>query len=56
MITFGFIFWLLMILWAIYGAFGWWSPQPNWWYGHGFFLFVLFFLLGWRVFGQPIHP
>jgi hypothetical protein len=56
MLTFGLIFWILMLLWFLFGIWGVWQPQPNWWYGHAVFLFVLFFLLGWKVFGVPIHP
>ena len=54
--TFGLVFWILMLLWLIYGLWGWYSPQPNVWWGHGGFLFILFLLLGWKVFGAPIHP
>lgn len=56
MLTFGLVFWLLMLLWFIYGIWGWWSPQPNWIFGNTVFLFILFLLLGWHVFGQPIRP
>ena len=45
-----------MLLWLIYGAWGYWSPQANWMYGNALFLFILFLLLGWRVFGAPISP
>jgi hypothetical protein len=54
--SFGLIFWVLMLLWLIFGGWGYWNPNPRWWYGHGLFLFVLFLLLGWRVFGAPVHP
>jgi hypothetical protein len=53
--TIGFVFWLLMLLWLIFGAytnraaFG----TPLVWGGNAL-LFVLIFLLGWRVFGWPI--
>lgn len=50
----GFIFWLLMILWLFFGLWsnrtqvqgGDWAPV-----GGSLLLFVLLFLLGWRVFG-----
>jgi hypothetical protein len=56
--TFGLLFWILMILWVIYGfgyrssptAFGAWG-----WAGDWLLLFVLFALLGWRVFGPALH-
>jgi hypothetical protein len=54
--TLGLIFWLLMFLWLIFGLFSYWSPNPNWPWGHGLFLFVLFLLLGWHDFGAPIKP
>lgn len=54
----GFIYWLLMILWLIFG-FVWYWPRgdakpayPNI-SGH-FMLFVLLFLLGLSVYGFPI--
>lgn len=56
MLTFGLVFWLLMFLWVLYGAWGWYTPAPHWIYGHGLFLFILFFLLGWKVYGVPIRP
>jgi hypothetical protein len=55
--SFGLIFWILMLLWLVYGLYGYWgSPQPYYWYGHGAFFFILFLLIGWRVFGAPVHP
>ena len=55
--TFGLVFWILMPLCLVYGLWGWWAPQPGgWFWGHGVFLFVLFLLIGWKVFGAPIHP
>lgn len=52
--TIGFIFWLLMLLWLVFGI---WSYRaaPNWPYaaGNGF-MFVLLFLIGWKTFGWPI--
>jgi hypothetical protein len=54
--SFGLIFWIMMFLWLIFGIWGYWNNPPwNWW-GHGLFLFILFLLLGWRVFGAPVHP
>jgi hypothetical protein len=50
------LFWVIMILWLLFGIL-----VPAW--GHfswGFvggngLMFVLFFILGWRVFGPPIR-
>lgn len=56
MLSFGFIFWLLMLLWLVFGIWSWWSPWPHSFWVNGAFLFILFMLLGWKVFGAPIHP
>lgn len=52
----GLLFWALMIIWAVFSGLwlfrGMWSaygPQ-----GNALFLFVLFLLLGWGIFGAPI--
>jgi hypothetical protein len=54
--TFALVFWILMLLWLVYGVWGYWSPQPYWIHGNTLFLFILFLLLGWHVFGAPIRP
>ena len=49
----GFIFWLLMLLWALFSI-GYRSGRPlfaGFWYVDALLLFVLFFLLGWHEFG-----
>ena len=49
----GLLFWMLMILWLIFGGL-WWRNGVNWAYGWGgnmLLVFVLFFLLGWHSFG-----
>ena len=55
----GFIFWLLMLLWLLFGLYWHWPADPG---PRGFgvlggnlILFVLLFLLGWRVFGFIIQ-
>ena len=51
--SFGLVFWILMLLWLVFGA---WRDWPNHVAMGGTLLaFVLFLLLGWRVFGPPIH-
>lgn len=52
----GTVFWLIMILWAVFG-FAWyrgWDRGYGPW-GFGFIGFILFFLLGWQVFGFVIR-
>lgn len=53
----GFIFWLLMILALLFGGWRTWSADPNgrYYFGFGFLLWILLFLLGWRVFGFVIQ-
>jgi hypothetical protein len=55
----GALFWVLMILWLLFGWFwnysghhmaGRYGPV-----GNTLLLFVLLFLLGWKAFGFPIH-
>jgi hypothetical protein len=49
----GLLFWVLMILWLIFG-FVWYRNGTSWSYGWGgntLLLFVLLFLLGWAEFG-----
>jgi hypothetical protein len=55
----GLIFWIIMILWLLF-ALAWnfnWAPAAaaHGPLGNSLLLFVLFLLLGWRVFGPPIH-
>lgn len=52
------VFWILMLLWLVFGA---WPvfrgpAAPNWPLIGGTLLqFILFALLGWKVFGPAIH-
>lgn len=54
--SFGLVFWIIMLLWLLYGFWGYWQPHPNALWGHGLILFILFLLLGWKTFGPPLHP
>jgi hypothetical protein len=49
----GLAFWILMLLWLVFGL---WHAWPNY-YGLGgnLLLFILLLLLGWKVFGTPLH-
>jgi hypothetical protein len=56
----GIMFWVLMILWALFG-FGWvgYPPDGQWRRGinggYALLTFVLFFLLGWKEFGPILQ-
>jgi len=56
--TIGFLFWLLMLLWLIF-SFVLGLPELRagryYWPASGLFIWFLFFLVGWRLFGFPIH-
>jgi hypothetical protein len=60
-VSIGFCFWLLMLLWLIFGLYWNWpentsgGPRAFGHMGGGLLLFILLFLLGWRVFGFPIQ-
>lgn len=52
--SFALAFWILMLFWLL------WQLPANalatrFVYGSNLLLFVLFFLLGWHVFGSPLH-
>jgi hypothetical protein len=55
--TLGLAFWVLMIVWFVFGLlthFG--MVAGAWALGTStILLFVLFVLLGWQVFGAPLH-
>jgi hypothetical protein len=53
----GLVFWILMLIWLVFG-FAWhWGAVPGTYgpWGHSLLLFVLLLLLGWAAFGPPIH-
>lgn len=50
----GLLFWILMILWALSVLFGA-HLGPYALYASTGLLLLLFGLLGWQVFGPPIH-
>jgi hypothetical protein len=54
----GFVFWLLMLLWILFGLYVGWPGRPQIAYGpigSNLLLFILLFLLGWAVFGFIIQ-
>lgn len=49
----GLAYWILMLVWF---AFGLWRAWPNPIAGGGdLLLFILLLVIGWKVFGAPIH-
>jgi hypothetical protein len=52
--TLGLLYWILMLLWVIFGL---WRAYPNLGgaAGPGLILFVLLLIIGWQIFGPPIH-
>lgn len=54
----GLAFYILLLIWLVFGLVTFWPGSP---YGHialggnSLLLFVLFLLLGWKVFGPPLH-
>ena len=52
----GLLFWILMLIWLIFGVAHNWGavPGPYGPWGHSLLLFILLLLLGWQVFGAPI--
>jgi len=54
----GLMFWILMLLWFVFGLFWHFSPGVVGAYGplgSTILLFLLFFLLGWKTFGSPVQ-
>ena len=49
----GILFWVLMILWLVFGFFSGIGVGAFW--GDHALTFVLFALLGWKCFGKPIQ-
>lgn len=52
--SFGLCYWILMLLWLVFSLWSNWGPgwKPV---GGSLLLFILLVLLGWKVFGPPIH-
>jgi hypothetical protein len=53
----GLCYWILMLIWLVFGVlqysgivYGHWGIA-----GNAVLLFILFLLLGWKVFGPPLH-
>lgn len=56
--TIGMLFWILWVIWAIFGFYFGFQAEPAKRYGTlggNLLLLVLFFLVGWKVFGFVIQ-
>lgn len=57
----GLIFWVLMLIWFVFGMVLAFAPATVGSWGHiavgvnTLLFFVLFVLLGWQVYGPPVH-
>ena len=52
--TIGLVFWILMLIWLVFGLWQSWPNVQGWGAGN-LFLFILLLLLGWHSFGAPVH-
>ncbi len=51
------LFWLLMIIWLLFGLYWSWPMEGHYVFapiGNHLLIWILFFLVGWKVFGFPI--
>jgi uncharacterized membrane protein YbhN (UPF0104 family) len=56
-VSFGLAYWVLMLLWLIFGCVVLRPYSTNYRMGgFGLLLYVLLVFLGWHCFGPPIHP
>lgn len=52
--SFALCYWVLMLIWLVFGLWstGWTNIKAS---GGNLLLFILLVLIGWKVFGPPIH-
>ncbi len=50
----GILFWILMLFWLFFGSWANWGLGVHI-LGPNLLLFVIILVLGWKVFGSPIH-
>jgi uncharacterized membrane protein len=54
--TLGLAFWIIMLIWLVFGGLLHFGIVTMAWAGVStLLLFVLFALLGWQIFGPPLH-
>jgi hypothetical protein len=54
--TFGLLYWILMLIWFLFGLYFSWGPGRYPLVGGHLLLFILLLLLGWKTFGAPVKP
>jgi hypothetical protein len=53
----GLIFWILMLLWLVFGIWSNWAagtPSIKA-FGGDLLAFILFLVIGWKIFGAPVQ-
>ena len=51
-----FVFWFLMLCWILFSCwFGFRTGGDRLWFGGGVLIFILFLVIGLKLFGFPIH-
>jgi hypothetical protein len=54
--TLGLCYWILMLIWLVFGVLVHFNVVGGYGVvGNSILLFILFLLLGWQVFGPPLH-
>ena len=55
--TLGLCYWILMLIWLVFGVLVHFAFVVGTYtvVGNSVLLFILFLLLGWQVFGPPLH-
>lgn len=52
MMSVGLAFWIVMLVWLVFGV---WTGRAAWFTGGSAVEFIAIALLGWKVFGAPLH-
>jgi hypothetical protein len=53
--TLGLMYWILMLLWLVFGAYWGYAGGSRLVIGGNLIVFILLLLLGWKVFGAPLR-
>lgn len=56
--SFALLYWILMLLWFVFGLWSSWPLAGQNFHplGSTLLLFILLLILGWKLFGSPLHP